>query len=203
MGANTDISICSSALNLLGEVAIDSLDEETDAARTCAQLYETVKLSLMTEHDWSFTKTKVKLARLVTAPLSRWRYQFEMPTDRLSDVYALYGSPGSAAPITHYEVQGSKVLADFADLWLDYQRNVPETEMPGYFVRLLQYDCAAEFAMAITEQPTVAELWRTTARGSPSENGRGGYFRVAASVDSKGRPNKRIVSDELILVRQA
>jgi hypothetical protein len=203
MGAHTKVSICSSALNLLGEREIASLEEDTDAARICAQLYDTVKWALLSEFDWSFSKKKVQLPRIVEAPLSAWRYQFQLPPDRIADVFALFTSAGTyERPFTFFEIHGSRLLANEPALWLDYQYNVAEADMPPYFVRLFTYDLAADFAMPVTEQRETGAYWHEVARGSPSENGRGGYFRVAANADSRGRPsNKAILADDLVAVR--
>jgi hypothetical protein len=195
-------SICSSALNLLGEASIASLEEDSDTARVCAQLYDTTKHTLISEYDWSFSKTKVKLARLVASPTSRWRHQFAMPTDRVSDVFALLPSSAVGAyTVQDFEMQGNSLLSNATELWLDYQYDVPEGSLPRYFVRLLEFELASLFAMPITEQPALAAHWREVARGTPSENGRGGYFRTAVNVDARGRPSRSLNSDELIQVR--
>jgi hypothetical protein len=199
---DTKVSICSSALNLLGEAAIASLTEDSDAARACAQLYNNRKWSLLSAFPWSFSKKKAQLARLVAAPTSRWRYQFQLPTDRVGDVFALLPSDRVGAwPIQNFDVQGSVVLHDATELWIDYQYNVLESNMPAHFVLLLEYALAADLAMPITHESTMAEYWNVKAFGSPSENGRGGQFRIASNIDSRGRPSNVLESNELIDVR--
>lgn len=200
--ANTDISILSSALNLLGESSIDTLEGDTDAQRVCAQLYPVRKRSLISEYEWSFSKKKVKLARLVLMPISGWRYQFAMPTDRVGDVFALYQSAGvSSRVVTDYAMQSGNLLSNATELWLDYQFDTHENELPPYFVMLLTYALASDLAMPITEQASLADYWHVRAFGSPSENNRGGYFRTAVGIDSRGRPSSFIVADDLIEVR--
>lgn len=202
MSANTQVSICSSALALLGEAGIAEIDEDTDAARSCAQLYDNLKFSLIAEYEWSFSKKKIRLSRLLSTPTSVWRYQFAMPEDRVGDVFALYQSSSVGAyPVKAFEIQGAKLLSNLPELWLDYQFNVPEADLPPYFVQLFIYVLAADLCMPITHEATMMEAWRTVARGTPSENGRGGYFRTATNIDSRGRPAKSIDSDELIQVR--
>lgn len=204
MSSYTVVGICSSALNLIGEAAIASLDDETDAARVCAQLYDNTKWALISEYEWTFSKKKVALARLAEAPLTRWRYQFQMPTDRVSDVFALLPSSYvGASGTTDYEMQGARVLTDHSALWLDYQFNVQEADLPPYFVRLLEFELASIFAIPITEQATVAAHWREVSRGTPSENGRGGYFRTATNIDARGRPSKAIDTPELLIARMS
>ena len=204
MSANTKVSICSSALNLLGEAAISAMDEDSDAARACAQLYDNLKYSLISEYEWSFSKKKVKLSRLVAAPTSVWRYQFAMPEDRVGDVFALFPTASVGAhSLTSFEIHGSRLLSNNTELWLDYQYNVPEADLPPHFVQLFIYVLAADLCMPITHEATMMGAWREVARGSPSENGRGGYFRTATGIDSRGRPMKSLNSDELVIVRMA
>lgn len=202
MSGESKVSICSSALNLLGEAAIASLTDDSDAARVCAQLYDNIKWSLISAYPWSFSKKKAQIPRLVAAPTTRWRYQFQLPTDRLGDVFALLPTDAvGATPIKNYEVQGSKVLYDGLELWIDYQYNVNEGDMPPHFVQLLIYACAADFCMPITHESALAGHWHERAFGTPSENNRGGFFRTAVNIDSRGHPPPVIESNELIDVR--
>ena len=50
-------------------------------------------------------------------------------------------------------------------------------------------------------QNTKADYWKVTALGTPSENGRGGYFRQAANADARGKPPYAILEFPLTDVR--
>jgi hypothetical protein len=200
--ADTKVSICSSALNLLGESAISSFTDDTDAARICAQLYDNVKDSLIAMYPWNFSKKKVALARLTSTPVSRWRYEYTMPTDRVGDAFAVYPNANiGVMPVTDYDVQAGKLLTDHPAIYLDYQYSPPESLMPAHFRQLLIYAMAFNLAVPVTEQDTKAAFWKETAFGSPSENMRGGFFRTAANIDSRGKPNENMNFDSLITVR--
>jgi hypothetical protein len=200
--ADTKISICSSALNLLGESAIASFTEDSDKARTCAQLYDNIKESLIAMYPWAFSKKKVQLARLVTTPVSRWTYEYTMPTDRVGEAYAVFPTDAvGAQPTTNYDVQGGKLLTNYPEIWLDYQYAPNEAQMPSHFKQLLIYVLAFNYAGTVTEMDTKAAFWKETAFGSPSENMRGGFFRTAVNTDSRGRPNEAMNSDDLVAVR--
>jgi hypothetical protein len=73
--------------------------------------------------------------------------------------------------------------------------------MPAHFRQLLIYAMAFNLAVPVTEQDTKAAFWKETAFGSPSENMRGGFFRTAANIDSRGKPNENMNFDSLITVR--
>lgn len=204
MAGETDISICSSALVLLGQPAIASFTEDSDAARTCAQLYPTQKAALLAAYPWAFSKKKVQLARLVTAPISGWLYQYTMPTDRVGEAFAVFASSGTGAvPVLDWDIQGGNLLSNQLEVWLDYQYNVPEDLMPAHFVQLLVFVLASIFAEPVTEVSSKGEYWHVIAYGSPSENMRGGYFRTTTNIDGRGRPNQAIDTSELIAVRMA
>jgi len=204
MAGETNISICSSALILLGQPAIASFTEDSDAARTCAQLYPTQKAALIAAYPWAFSKKKVQLAQLVTAPISGWTYQYTMPTDRVGETFAVFASSGvGVRPTLLYDIQGGKLLTNHTEIWLDYQYNVAESLLPEHFVQLLVFVLASIFAEPVTEVTAKAGYWHDVAYGTPSENMRGGYFRTATGIDGRGHPNQAINSDELISVRMA
>ena len=78
---------------------------------------------------------------------------------------------------------------------------MPEYAMPSYFIQLLKYQMAWHIAEAITEQQEKSTKWQRVALGDPSENMRGGYFRVAANIDGQNQPTRVIEDFSLIAVR--
>jgi hypothetical protein len=53
----------------------------------------------------------------------------------------------------------------------------------------------------LTDQASKAQYWQGVAVGAPSENGRGGYFRIAANIEGQGQPPQSIEDYSLIAVR--
>lgn len=199
---DTGISICSDALIMLGAKAISSFNDGTDESSTCDRLYPDVRDSMLVQYPWSFTLKKVKLARLVTVPNSVWRYEYQLPGDRLGNPRAVYnrGNPGSPVQ-KDWEIQGDKLLTNLDEVFIDYQYQTPEFAMPQYFVQLLKYMMAWHLAMPITEQMDKAGYWQGIAVGGANENGRGGYFRTAANIDGQSQPTRIIEDYSLIAVR--
>jgi hypothetical protein len=68
-------------------------------------------------------------------------------------------------------------------------------------VRLLRTAMAAELAVVITDQVSKADYYRSMAVGAQADNGRGGLFREAANIDSRGKPNEIIQDYTLLAVR--
>lgn len=186
---DTDVTICSHALMLLGENTISSFTDGTIQANVCSELYPNIRDMVLTMYPWSFTIVKVDLARSSTAPINEWSFAYPMPSDSLSMIpRAVFNSSAvGAQPITAgWEVYGSEIFTDQNAITIDYQKRPLEAEMPSYFVQLLKYAIAMHIAEPVTDQLQKAQHWERIAYGYPAEGGRGGYFRQAAATDGMG-----------------
>jgi hypothetical protein len=199
---DTGVSICSDALILLGAKPISSFNDGTDEANSCDRLYPDIRDVTLMMYPWSFSYKKVRLARLVTSPVSEWKYEYQLPGDRLGNPRALFRSnkPGER-PIKEWEIIADKVMTNEEDVYVDYPYQTPEFAMPQYFVQLLKYMMAWHLAYPITEQTEKTAYWQGVAVGGPGENGRGGYFRQAMVMDSQGQPPQVIEDYSLYSIR--
>jgi hypothetical protein len=199
---DTAVSICSDALILLGAKPISSFNDGTDEANTADRLYSDVRDTTLSMYPWSFAYKKVKLARLITTPVSEWQYEYQLPGDRLGNPRALFETNNAyARPVKEWEIQGDKLLANYDTVYIDYPYQTPEFAMPQYFIQLLKYMMAWHLAYPVTEQETKTGYWQGVAVGGPSENGRGGYFRTAANIDAQGQPPQVIDDYTLVAAR--
>lgn len=196
------VSICSDALIMLGAKPISSFTEGTDEASVCDRLYPDIRDQAIAVYPWSFSFKKVQLARLVTTPTNEYKYEYQMPSDRINAPRAVYNSASVGTyPIVNYRIMGDKILTNEESIYVDYQYYVPESEMPVWFVQLLKYMTAWHIAQPITDQTEKAQYWQGVAVGSPGENGRGGYMRTAMNIDGQGQPVNSIKDFSLIAVR--
>lgn len=199
---DTGITICSDALLMIGAKAITSFNDGTDESSVCDRLYPDIRDSTLVMYPWSFSTKKVQLARLLTAPTSVWKYAYQLPGDKLAGPRAVYdtASPGAAVQ-KDWEIQGDQLLTNLEAVFIDYQYSVGEFSWPPYFVQLMKYMMAWHLAEPITEQQDKSIRWERKAVGDPVENGRGGYFRTAASIDAQGQPTRAMEDYTLIAVR--
>ena len=186
---DTVVTICSSALNYLGENTISSFSDGTTQAGLCQQLYPDVKDMVLSMYPWSFSLVKQDLQRSSASPVNEWTYAYTMPSDSLTKTpRAVFSSSAvGASPITAgWEVYEGEILTDQTTITVDYQKRPLEAEMPSYFVQLVKYAVAMHIAEPVTDQISKAQHYERIGFGNPSEGGRGGYFRQAAGIDGMG-----------------
>ncbi len=186
---DTDVTICSSALNYLGENTISSFSDGTTQAGLCQQLYPDVKDMVLSMYPWSFSIKKSDLQASATEPINEWTRSFPMPSDSMSLVpRAVFNSSevGATPQTSGWEVYEGEIFTDFTTVTIDYQFRPLEAQMPSYFVQLLKYAVAMHLAVPVTDQISKAQHWERITFGNPAEGGRGGYFRQAAATDGMG-----------------
>ena len=199
---DTDLKVCSDALLLLGASPISSFNQGTDGANVCDRIYPDLKKSTLQSFPWSFSFKKVQLARTINTPVNQYKYEYQLPSDRLGTVRRVFNSTAvGSGTYTDWIIQGDKLLTNQETVVIDYQYLPTEAEMPSYFIQLLKYMMAWHLADPITDQITKTQQWQTTAIGTPGENGRGGYFRTAMVIDGQGNTSAAFEDFSLIAVR--
>ena len=200
---DTKLSICSDALIMLGASPLSSFSEGTDSAQITDRLYDDIRDSTLGMYPWSFSFKKTQLNRTNNTPVNEFKYEYQLPGDRINNVRAVFISGSSGARPVQYgwEIQGDKLLSSQEQIFVDYQYPTPEGEMPTYFVQLLKYMLPFNIAETVTDQITKSDYFRGLAIGSPSENMRGGFFRAAASIDGQNKQIEAIEDYSLISVR--
>ena len=172
----TDISICNSALVLVGadENAINSFSDSTREARVCAQLYEVTKDTLISKRPWGFTLGQVELAKLVATPLFEYAVVYQLPVDPKLLRVIKTENPGE-----DYRVFEDKLYTNRTSMKILYQFDPGEENYPPYFVRALELRMAELLALALAQDETFSEgLGRLANRA----------YKNAAFTDSTNTP---------------
>jgi hypothetical protein len=94
------LDLYNDALLTVGQDLISDTDEATDPAKFCRHFWKTTRDSVLATHPWKCATKRVALVRLATAPVTKWAYAYQLPTDclrvlRMNDyldsVYAIEG----------------------------------------------------------------------------------------------------------------
>lgn len=181
------ITMLNRALLRIGEVPLVS--EADPGAPVHLAVYDSV-LERMASHPWTFFKATRRLARLATAPGQLWTYAFQMPTDRLGPIRALYASADTTRrPTTAYDIVGDQIHSDEAELWASLLVASGPERWPGDFRECFTTALMAELALSVREDRVLHDRLWTKAFGTPQEMGLGGIYGAALSNDNQSTPS--------------
>lgn len=199
--ADSKFKVCSLALTELGIKAISSFDDNTPASRTCGEIWDDYSSYLLSIYPWRFSMRQTQLTKLTIPPLTGWRNAFQLPSNFLS-LRSVYNSQGySPLPMHNYEIFMDKIYTNFETLFIQYQAYVEPINWPAWFLEFAVQSFAAKLAPILLNKQDVAQQKYMNAFGLPQDNGNGGLFGRAKSIDSKQMPAERITSFDLIAGR--
>lgn len=174
--ATTDISICSSALIMMGADEINSFDDATAEAKLASSVYIDTKEALLQYHPWRFSLIQKDLGgALVDTPVIGWKYKYQLPSDLLR-IISVDGNPD-------YEVFGDALYTNQTTCKIVYQKKVDEKDMPAYFVRCLQFQLARIFSISLQEDVAKMDMFDKSADKEMAR---------ARNIDAQQQPNSRI-----------
>lgn len=201
---NTAVRLVNEALLRLAADEIASLDEGTQKADICERSYDAVVTKLLTMRQWRFATRKFELSRLAQAPIAGWTYAFQIPAEAFNhdSPWAIYDSDAiQAKPHRRYEIFEDKVYSNDLECFADFTVEPTVDKFPPAFRELVILALCEVLGPPITTKPETAAYWGARAFGTPEENYRGGFFRVAAQADARGNPSPAFQTDEILAVR--
>lgn len=153
------VGICSNALLQLGDRPIASLNESTDRALLCNNLWPMVRDYILRRAVWSCTRASVMLAPETAAPEADWGQSFLLPGDCMRVLQV-----GERGYRTDHEIRGRRVFANATALHIVYQQNVTDpVQWDAGMVDAACSEMAARLAYAITQSASLAQLKRQEA----------------------------------------
>ena len=201
--AQSDVDICSQALEQLGQNPIGSFQQNTSAA-TAGRAYPTAIRELLGCYPWKFCKTIAQLDRTNEEPAAQWRFEYQLPGDMLDpSLYAIYRDRAQGSPaFKEYAVKDQRrIWSNEQELWIEYGRQPGEAEFPPHFYSLAISVMTAKLAKPITEDDAIADYWSAKAYGTPQDNGMGGHMAKARLVDAQQSPPATVFEYSLIEAR--
>ena len=169
----TKIDLCSMALLKLGENPIQSLSEDTTAAKLGRTLIDFVIDTLLAMHPWRFACREYTLVRNEDG-------DFVIPTDILRIVKA------------NARVMDNKILSEAPSVEITAIRRMSPDAFPSYFASLVATKLAVEFCIPLTSDQTV---FRTMVALYESE------LQTAKFIDSTTSINSAIENFSLLDIR--
>ncbi len=135
----TKIDLCSMALLKLGEQPIQSLTDDSAAAKLARTLYEPVVDALIATHPWRFATQEIELTKNTDG-------DFLVP----NNVLRMLKTPGN--------IMGNRIYAsgDKCEI-VALVRTSPEF-FPSYFISLVATRLAMEFCVPLTGNQTIFRM---------------------------------------------
>lgn len=166
--------ICNLALNHIGREQIASLNEDTEAARTCKLHYDLQRRVLLRAYTWSFAKKYTKLAEIDTKTPG-WRYTYAYPNDCVMArklynedntwLYLEKNFPGNMDQILLND-NTKAIVCNHKDACLEYTYDVKDADLfTDDFSQALSYYLAAAICVPLTGSETLAQAMASQGAG--------------------------------------
>lgn len=180
------VELCNGALMRLGASAILALDEDSKAARLCAQFFPRVRDAVLRCHPWNCALARADLARLATSPIFGFANAYQLPSDCLR-VLALADEGIS------FRIEGRMLLCDAEAAQILYIQCVSDpTQFDPLLGEAIVARLAAELAYPIANSTTLAQSMMQLYERK---------LREARGVDSQEGSPPELVGDVWIAAR--
>lgn len=176
---NTEITVCSNAIMLLGGQPIQSFDDAGAGALLAKSLFPNIYKTFLSSSNWNFATKQFELAQLVDQPLNTdFKYMYQLPNDvlRINGIH----------PNSNYAIELDKLLTNENKITIEYQSLIPVQNLPAFAVETLQYLVAANLAIPLTNDSKKAELWYGMSKRSLIQS---------RFIDSQNDPNTSGIED--------
>ena len=152
------VSMCNSALNLLGASTISALTDDSKNARLCNQRYEPIRDRVFRGHAWNCLHKRIQLAQNSTAPVVEYSNAYALPADCLRVLKIHNGTTDSIASALDYKLEGRNVVTDEGTVYLIYVAlDTDPNNYDTYLQESISHQLAADIAYAVTNNATLAK----------------------------------------------
>lgn len=183
------VQIANKAVRRLGVAPIQSLTEDSEAARQINGIYEMVRDDVLSRHPWNCALYRTSIAADSTAPTFGYDNAYTLPTDPYCLRVWRVGEE-EYAPV-EYRVEGRKIVTDEdAPLYVTYIKRITDPEeFSPWVANLLSAVLAEEIAYGLTNSTSKEEAMRQWAKD---------VWKEARAMDGQeGTPEEAIADDFL------
>lgn len=154
---SSKVAISNVALSRLGANTINALDEGSVESNLVQALWDNTRTFLLRQHPWNFSIKRAQLGQLVTDPVSRYEFNYQLPSDHIRTLTVTAGTNGNSDNFD-YKIEGRRILTDQQFCWLHYvyDNTVVATWEFG-FQELMATRLQMELAYPITKSAAVQE----------------------------------------------
>ena len=179
------LDICNLAFNILNKNAVDDLVNAGEFANSASRAFDLLYPSAISGKSWRFATTTQLLNLLPTPPpVTRWRYQLQLPSNYLAAVRTY--------PTMDFNLFQDKMYANNRVVNLEYRFLPDPTHLPAYFVHYFAILLAQWFAHAVAEDDALADKLMAQAMSQLGE---------ALFTDSQSHPIHAMGNNPLIQAR--
>lgn len=171
------VEICNNALQDLGEDSITNLTDSNRTARVCNQRWPATRDAVLRAHPWNCCMGQAELANGANAPIWKWGFRYQLPTDFLRVVAVVDQGENL---ITEWEIQGRVLLCNAeAPIFISYVRRETDPSMyDALLCEALTARMSAALAYPLTASTSLGQaMWDkyreaiTEARGVDAREG--------------------------------
>lgn len=199
--------ICANALVRLGQNPIQGFGDGTDIANSCQIIWDVKYKYILSMYPWRFSMNYAQLSRLITPPSQQWKYQFNLPSDRVQSGFPVVYTDASvgSSPLggAFYRIIGNVIMSNQSALFVQYQYDVPGDLWPSYFDELMINVMKVDLCYLVTDNTTLHNEIKRETYGTPTEAGVGGLMGIAMFLDSRDNPTTYIENFTLVNARFA
>jgi len=191
--ATTKVKIISSAVALLGNAPVTTLNNANDLVNAAEQAYDLLLPSVLANNNWRFAVQIQQLSKTLEVPPQETLYSavYLLPAGYLKTIRVYPQNYG-------WEIfQSNKVYTNFnttSPFYMEYVFQPDPSLLPSYFVSYFVYEIAAYLALSNAQKPeyfSVLEQRRVSA------------LAMAAASDAQNRPNSSQVDFPVLSNRTA
>lgn len=145
------LSLINKSLIKLGCDLVQNLEENNYTNNTVNYLYDLVKKSCLSMHDWNFAIEKKTMQKVERIKIPSYDFCYELPNDivRIVQIYD-----------KKCYIMDNYVYSNFDKLEIEYIKNVYEPYMTDDFANFFTTRLAAEFCLPLTENEQRSEYLR-------------------------------------------
>ncbi len=145
------VDLCNRALDDIGHSPIQSLGDNTQAAKVCSRQYPKVLEELLAATDWPFARMRAALSPITSDRLDTGWYAFARPNNVATELRMLSGPNlpggvflGATEVALPFEIEEDRYYTRYSSVMLEYIRNDPPVSaMPPMFLKAMQAALAA------------------------------------------------------------